>query len=172
MTSELEECVKAATAGDLEAIRRLVPGTLPPDAVDEHGNSLLCIAAIWCRLQVVEYLVEAGALVDGPDPAHPTPLMFAATSPDSLEVVRYLLRNGADPNREIEDRLSPLRFCIYSPDSVSEVFEALLGAGADPHREYDGGRTVAAETPSRWRGALERYVDGCGAPPEDSAESS
>jgi ankyrin repeat protein len=171
MTSELEECVNAATAGDLETIRRLVPGTLAPDTLDDRGNSLLCIAAIWCRLQVVEYLVEAGALVDGPDPAHPTPLMFAATSPDSLEVVRHLLRSGADPNREIEDRMSPLRFCIYSPDSVPEVLEALLAAGADPLRVYDGGRTVAAETPSRLRGTLERYVDGRGASPDDSAES-
>ena len=87
--------IKAAGAGDEDALRELLDQGADPDADNEHDWTALHAAATKGHEECVAVLVEAGATVDAEDGGCSTPLMAAARG-GHVEVVRLLLQCGAD----------------------------------------------------------------------------
>lgn len=96
--------VYAAASGSLDIVRQLLAHDLDVNA--RYGNDLTLL--MWASgpdeavaeaqaLQVVSYLVEAGAHIDDRDDRGRTALMIAAEG-NHAEIVQLLLTHGADPS--------------------------------------------------------------------------
>ncbi len=113
------------------ALAILTKGALKVDVnvvVDVDKRTLLHIASSEGNKDVVEKLIERGAVVDAVDNEGETPL-YAAVYGGHEEVVKVLLKAGADVNKENIDGDTPLNFAIWGQHN--EIVEALLKAGAN-----------------------------------------
>ena len=94
---------RAAAAGLLDRVRGLVGrGALSDEDLTDDWQPL-AQAAGWGHLEVVAYLLEAGAPVNGRSEGGVTPLHAAVEWGGQLESARLLLEAGADPDA-VDDR--------------------------------------------------------------------
>jgi ankyrin repeat protein len=96
--------VYAAASGDLDILRQLL--AQDPDVNARYANDLTLL--MWASgpdpsvpepqaLQVVTFLVDAGAHIDDRDARGRTALMIAAEG-NHTEIAQLLLKHGADPS--------------------------------------------------------------------------
>ncbi|QWD84477.1 ankyrin repeat domain-containing protein [Polynucleobacter asymbioticus] len=83
----------AAFDGDLPTVKMLVLDKKA--AVNKPGWSPIHYAATNGHLQIVQFLMANGAMVNALSPSETTPLMMAIGSGND-ELIKYLLDNGAD----------------------------------------------------------------------------
>jgi len=102
---------------------------------NEHGYTLLMLAAYHGHLETTRFLVKIGADVDGKS-NYGTPVM-AATIKGKSKIVAVLLTNGADPN--IPDKNGTTALLYASIFSLNDIAEQLLKAGANPTLKDDKG---------------------------------
>ena len=102
---------------------------------DNDGMTPLMYAVITDSIEVVQYLLEAGADVNATDYHGMTPLMYAY----SIEVAQLLLEAGADVNATNNNGYTALMHAvrIYSIEFV----ELFLENGADVNAKDNRGRT-------------------------------
>lgn len=98
---EVDERIhRAVSAGDPEAVERLLANGAPVNVVDHVGHTPLHIAAAKNHLELVQRLVAAGADVNGQASGEgwqdDTPLGHVAGS-CTFETAALLVRLGADP---------------------------------------------------------------------------
>jgi ankyrin repeat protein len=145
---------EAIAAGDLDALRRELPGEA--SAHDEQGVSALLFAIYHRNEAARDALLEAGAEVgpseaaalgrlDALDPAARsgdgfTSLHLAAFF-GGAEAVRALLAAGADPDADDANpfKVRPLHSAVSVGDRDATL--ALLEAGANPNVHQQGGYT-------------------------------
>ncbi|GAA3588910.1 hypothetical protein GCM10022419_084120 [Nonomuraea rosea] len=129
---------RAVDTGSVELVHPFIAAGLPVDAQVSGSPTMLSSAAMNGCLQLVEYLISAGADVnhsdrgdpnDPDDPAAGTVLTHALTCDEPLPIVSALLRAGADPNVSRPDGWTPLMLAAHGGDI--KIVEALLAAGAD-----------------------------------------
>jgi ankyrin repeat protein len=144
----------AIAAGDMDAVRRELPGAA--SARNEQGVSALLFAIYHRNEAAREALLEAGAAVgpaeaaalgrlDGLDPAARsgdgfTSLHLAAFF-GGADAVRALLAAGADPDADDANpfKVRPLHSAVSVGDA--DATRALLEAGANPNVHQQGGYT-------------------------------
>ena len=82
-------------------------------------------------MQIIEYLIDNGADVNGRDIQGQTPLHHASIIPQSITVepVKYLIEKGADINAKDSYSQTPLFFAQGAKNN--EVVEMLIEAGAN-----------------------------------------
>ena len=108
----------AAQEGDLAVVKLFVQAGMSVEvADDEHGVTALHIAAFWGRLEVVEFLVGAGADVNATNNDGDTALHLAAWE-GHLEVVEFLVGAGADVNAADDDGDTALHLAARHGDVV------------------------------------------------------
>jgi len=130
-TATAGEIHQAVEAGDLSRVQALVRADAEmvnqPD--DSRDRSLpLHIAAIAGQLEIIEYLIANGAIVDGHDRDESTPLMVACLR-SQPEATRLLLRHGAVVDHVDLNGASPVSFAMHS--GTTEVVQVLLDSGID-----------------------------------------
>ncbi len=92
----------AACQGELYNVRALVNHGVSADATtDDRMTALMCASAAG-RLDIVKYLIDAGAKVDRQGGFLSRTALMEAAAMDHPDVVAYLLRAGAD--RTLVDR--------------------------------------------------------------------
>lgn len=95
-TDSSRRLLEAVKNGNLQEVQRLVRDEILLEEVEDgNGNTPLHYAALFGRISVVEYLVEAGAPVNSKNNRGCIPLHSAALYGRVL-VVEYLLNSGAD----------------------------------------------------------------------------
>lgn len=120
----------AATLGRRDRVTLLLAADPAAAQAPRHdGRRPLELAAGRGRIEVVDLLLLAGAVVDACGPRAPTALQAAASN-GHVEVVRRLLRAGAAPDGAAGDSSSPLQLAAL--EGHPAVAEALLDAGAWP----------------------------------------
>eukprot|EP00899_Mesostigma_viride_P016556 jgi/Mesvir1/24901/Mv22121-RA.3 len=110
----------------------------PLEKRDEKGNTALHDACRKGCMDVVKYLVAAGANMEARNENGSTPLSLACTS-GHLETVLHLITNGADVNAKDKDGNTPLHLasqCGHLP-----VVEMLIDASAGMEAKNQAGRT-------------------------------
>jgi len=121
----------AAKYGALDVIKyyqQAYPYFLPTvyPSRDNKGNTLLHYAAHFNRKDVVRYFLEQGVDVNVVNEGNITPLFFAA-SKGYRDIVELLLKYNADVKILSWNSFS----CLHQAIEFPEVFEMLLGRGAD-----------------------------------------
>ena len=106
---------KAIERGDLEAFKREVKKNININKADEHGTTLLMMAACNKNTDIVRYLLDNGALVNMKE-IHmgATALHYAIKFGGKLESVKLLLERGASCNEKTSDGETPLMHAIVS----------------------------------------------------------
>ncbi|AFA40164.1 Ankyrin repeat protein [Pyrobaculum oguniense TE7] len=99
-------------------------------------ETMLHVAARYCRPEVAELLLQHGADPDVLDDYWRTPLHYAA-SVGCVPVAELLLRHGADPNEQDSYWHTPLH--IAAEGGHAAIVELLLKHGADPNAEGRNG---------------------------------
>ncbi len=98
MPFNVESLLKAARQGDVQTLKLLLAGGIPPDIKDAiHGFSPLLEAAKYGQFQVVMTLLEKGAFPDIRNHEGQTPLMLAAKKGDR-RILKALIDGGARPD--------------------------------------------------------------------------
>ena len=106
--------VRMASFGEmseLEAALKTEPSLI--GARDEDDRTPLHAAARMGRVDIVEFLILAGADINAKDSRDLTPLHWAAGR-DELSVVRVLVVRGADINACDNEGATPLDFAAYA----------------------------------------------------------
>ncbi len=109
--------------------------------VDDGGATLLnlAVASGDADSEMVQFLVDHGALVDVPSGTEKwTALHFAAYTL-RRDLVQVLLNAGADANAEDSSGDTPLSKAVMAPDPKVFLVHLLLQYGADPDRKSKGG---------------------------------
>ncbi|KAH0494639.1 hypothetical protein TgHK011_001254 [Trichoderma gracile] len=126
-----------------------------PNEKNREGKTALYEAINASRVDIVKSLLENGANANLPGPKHMLwpavhqtsclqlllnhgadykkcpGIMELATSVNNIESVRVLLKAGVDPNAKKDGVYTPL--CTSIRDNRMDIFQLLLGNGADPN---------------------------------------
>ena len=150
------EFVRAAGAGEVPTLRRLLADGVSPDARDAMGRGAIHKAAEAGSLEAVAALVEAGADIEAPDDSLWTPLTWAAGAGHPA-VVEFLLERGAAVNPSHRPQVTPIGQVVFGwyiaetapvlppglvieakPEERLRVVRILFEAGADPNLMSSG----------------------------------
>ena len=147
----LLDAIEAMEHGDAPEVRTLIAKGFDPNVEDERdGRRALHWAAERGRLAMVQVLLAAGADVNAKNHEGKTALHYAGKG-GHVDVTKALLARGgwlhADVHARDEDGHTALWFATRCCDGAGHVavIKALLAAGADPHVQYEWGRTLLHE---------------------------
>jgi ankyrin repeat protein len=133
--------LRAAKAGDIDAVKRNLRGHTGINSQDENGRTAILYAAWKGHNDVVSLLAEAHADVNLPDKDGFT-ACYTASYSGHTNVVDVLLRHGANPNiaLAVEPYSVPLEMAATNghPQTVERLLEGgalinLLRHGTDPN---------------------------------------
>ena len=102
-----KQLIEACIDGNLAEVNRLIKDGANPNAKDEHGYTVLRLAAEKGHAEIAKNLLLAWANPNSVDNNGVTALMEAAVSGHS-EVVKVLLSKGANPNAVTNDGVNAL----------------------------------------------------------------
>jgi len=140
----LTQIIEAIRAQDLSAVQRMLALGTDANTRDEHGATLLMLAAHTGNLPIVKELIAADADINAQDELAWTALMKAAYNHNQkcgfANVVQALIDAGANIEASIGYGVRPLMLAAgYGETAVVEV---LLQAGADVLAQNEGGYTA------------------------------
>lgn len=118
--------LQGATLEDIQT--SVTRSGIPVDSIAWNGRSLLYYAAREQRLDIVEWLLEAGANPDGIDSGL-TPLS-AAINRGNLPLVKLLISAGANPDLRSPLGITPRM--LAKTEGNPAIIEALSGNSAIP----------------------------------------
>jgi ankyrin repeat protein len=93
--TETPPLVRAASAGDLPALRRLLDSGTPVDTRDSQGRTALLAATHANQIEAARLLIDRGANVNAKDGMQDSPYLLAGAR-GRLEILRLTLKAGAD----------------------------------------------------------------------------
>ena len=141
-----DELVRAALAGDLETVERLIDGGADPNSVDQHGMGPL----LNFHPDVTRDLLRHGADPDLQRNENITPVLAAVSG--NIACLRLMLESGASVNRASEHNgETALHFAASG--HATEPVQLLLDRGANPNaRTKPGMKTYVMWRDVRVRG--------------------
>jgi ankyrin repeat protein len=120
--------LQAASQGDLQTIRQLLPDSVKVDVKNTDDETPLILAIQRGHIEVVEFLLRMTANLNAKTKTRLTPLMAAARS-GRTAITHALLEAGAQPNSRNVYLTTPLM--MAAQEGHTEIVQALLEAGAD-----------------------------------------
>ena len=154
---------RAAHAGDVAAVARLLDAGGEADAPTRHGVTPLALASAGGHGAVVEALLAAGAEANRASPEGETPLMAAART-GVVASVEALLRHGAAADVDARERWRGQTALMWaSAEGHAPVVAPLVAAGADVDARSDGGFTPLAFAVRAGHGAAVEALLAAGA---------
>lgn len=121
---------------NLDGVKLLIEKGANTDVRNDHGTSILHLAALHGNLDIMEYLVnEKGISIEVKNSKNATPLHYC----DYSECASFLISKGANINAQDKDGSTPL---YYAAKYSIDVFKALLDAGADVNIMSDDGESL------------------------------
>uniref|UniRef100_A0A7N0TNE5 MSP domain-containing protein n=1 Tax=Kalanchoe fedtschenkoi TaxID=63787 RepID=A0A7N0TNE5_KALFE len=139
--------VKLVMSGEMDKVRDAIElsGSESANSVDESGRSLLHLAVIKNRADLVQMLLEFEPDINAHSNSGSSPLEAAAASGNAL-IVELLLAHGANMERSGPSQIGPIH--LAARQGHVEVLKLLLLKGADVESPLKDGRTalhIAAE---------------------------
>ncbi|KAF2708992.1 ankyrin [Pleomassaria siparia CBS 279.74] len=107
-------------------------------------SSVLHAAVIGRQLENVQYLIELGIPIDGPNSSGETALHLAAKTPGAYPTAKYLLEMGADVNAKAKGEMTPLGMTLVAEKLDSRersmMMELLMAHGAEGGLDKESGK--------------------------------
>ena len=130
----------AIIAGDLDLVRKLVANGQDVNQKNSDGMDLLSHALDHVRIEIAQFLFDAGADANGNGSVYP-PLQAAIES-GAYDLIFSLIENGADVNLKGPDEENyPIHQLAWGYlDKI--FFEKLISAGADITLTNNEGQTA------------------------------
>jgi len=125
---EIHQSIEAGDLARVQALVRADPEVVAQPDESRDRNLPLHTAAKTGRLEIMEFLIDNGATIDGLDRDESTPLM-AACLHGQVDAARLLLKQGAVVDRTDLNGATPVSFAMASGEM--EVIELLLESGID-----------------------------------------
>jgi ankyrin repeat protein len=139
----------------LREIKTLLAKGGDVNAKNQHGTTLLMIAAFLGNSEIVKFFIDKGADVHLKDDRGFTALMNAAES-GNLEIVRLLIDKGADVNAR--DKPGPTVLTQAAKEGHLEVVKLLVDKGADVNAKDEMGVTVLMGAAEKGNLELVKYL--------------
>ncbi|TCZ68568.1 ankyrin repeat domain-containing protein [Flaviaesturariibacter aridisoli] len=158
---------RAARAGDLQKLQRLLRRGAPIDSPDAEGRTALMAALQAWQYEAASLLLDADPDLSLTDRAGHTALMWAAYRNQPALLQRMIAR-GADVHARTRSGEGLLYFALTGPRSVTEgggkgsreVVALLLAAGLPVHApQLPGGKPILALDPGETDDALWRWME-------------
>ena len=122
---DTELLLRAAEVNNIERIEAALKRGADPNTSDEHGNTLLAVAAAEGYLDLAKLLIANRARVNNRNAYGDTPLMVAAYH-GKPDMVQLLIASGAEVNTE---GWTPLHYAAVRGDNA--LIQYLVSKGAD-----------------------------------------
>ncbi|XP_076660489.1 ankyrin repeat domain-containing protein 49-like [Halictus rubicundus] len=136
------EILHAAEKGDLEKIRTLIQKNRELlESTDDDGYTPLHRACYGNHVQVVEYLLQAGAKIDSKTMDDWQPLHLACCW-NNVECAMVLIANGADINAKSKGDQTPLHLVSASSHNSCSLQLLLLHPDINPRLVNSSGDTA------------------------------
>ncbi len=132
---QLDELLNAVKRNDLTTVEAQIRRGMSVDSSDSSGNTLLILAVIEGKPELVKSLLALNANPKHRNKVGDSALMFAALG-GNLEIVRLLVGHGAEIN---QSGWTSLHYCAWS--GHTEVCKFLLDKGADIDAASENGTT-------------------------------
>ncbi|MDA8382556.1 MAG: ankyrin repeat domain-containing protein [Betaproteobacteria bacterium] len=132
-TAGVSPLMKAARAGDINAVRALLSAGAKVNTRDKNGDTAVHYAAMGDHARIVAILLTRGAIVNAQDDFGRTALHIAAMRGD-LKVSKILIDHGADGNLQDKAGNTPL---VYIPPKLHTQLLALFLA-----RQYEENKSI------------------------------
>lgn len=134
--------LSAAEEGNLEEIKKLVnKNRLLLECTDKDGYTPLHRACYGNNIEVVEYLLEAGAKIDAKTQDEWQPL-HSACCWNNVECAEALIGNGADINAKSKGDQTPLHLVSATSHNSPALQLLLLHTDTNPHIVNSSGDTA------------------------------
>ncbi|XP_042732983.1 ankyrin repeat and SOCS box protein 3 isoform X2 [Lagopus leucura] len=126
----------SAHCGSLECVGVLLEAGVDPDQVTTESNTALFLAVENGHVDVVRFLIQNGASVEGSHSWSGWNSLHQAAFQQHIEIMKILLEKRADIecadiNCQAKDRATPL--LIAAQEGHAKCVELLLSEGADPN---------------------------------------
>ena len=133
---DLNAAVRSIQNQDLNTLRSIINknNAILNGMEDSNGNTLLGVAIIEGKIEIVKYLVSAGAKVNHRNSSQKTPLIIAIKE-EQLNLIAYLLSKGADVNLVSYLNETPLHKAVSSGEL--EIVKLIVSYGADLNFQND-----------------------------------
>jgi ankyrin repeat protein len=127
---DLNAAIRAIQNQDLNDLRSIISrnNAILNDIEDSKGNTLLDVAVIEGKIEIVRYLVSAGASVNHRNSSNETPLIIAIKE-GKLDLIAYFLSQGADVNLVSYSNETPLHKAVGKGEV--EIVKLIVSHGAD-----------------------------------------
>ena len=127
---DLKAAIRAVQNQDLNNLRSIISknNAILNGMEDSKGNTLLDIAVLKGTLEIVEYLVSAGANVNYRNSSDGTPLVIAIKN-EKFDLIAYLLNQGANVNLASQFNDTPLPTAVGRGEL--EIVKLIVSHGAD-----------------------------------------
>ncbi len=123
-------------------IKAFVDAGIPVKQSNEHKETLLHIAARYCRLEAVQFLIDRGADISAKTKDGKTPLHYSMHNVINPEITKFLIQKGADVNAADNDGNTPMHYLSgYLPVPVEDTILLLIENGADINARNKAGKT-------------------------------
>ena len=128
---------QAISSNNLCTVHRLISSGISVNLVLHHPDrsdctTILAEAAYAGSLDIVDYLVKAGALINNKDPSFGRTPLHRACMGQRTEVAIFLIKNRADVNCVDCYNMTPIIFAAMK--GCLEIVTCLIQNGANPHR--------------------------------------
>lgn len=109
------------SAGDIAQLKVLLDQGADINARNKEGETLLMLAALEGRAEIVRFLIDRGADVKARDGFGATALLYAAMG-GSLDTMKVLIDRGADPDVKTDDGQTALSVSIMRGNDAAVRF--------------------------------------------------
>ena len=149
-TAQAQDIIEASKAGDLAAVKSVLEGASHlVDTTDETGRTPLHWAARGVHVEVLSYLIDAGADVNSQDVNLVTPL-HSICSRGHVEAARILIDKNANLSSTMFDQSTLLHLAVINGNA--ELISLLVTSGAPV-----GFRDIREDSPLRLAVHLDKW---------------
>ena len=153
--AQSEEWRQAIQRSDIQTLLRLAPLVENVDDEAARGKTALMVAAAEGAIDLIELLIDLGAVVDHRNHAEGTALMYTAQY-GQLEAARSLIARGATVNLIAMKGWSALMIAVLK--GHQSMVDLLLQNGANPNIQDMHGWTSLMRSAEKGDIALTRYL--------------